>query len=54
MTGQLVEMPRDSFMEAAERELIAFERKEREFRKQVKQERAEELHMPALKREFHN
>ena len=48
MTGQLVETPRDSFMEAAQKELIAFERKEREFRKKVRQERAEELHMPAL------
>jgi hypothetical protein len=49
MTGQLVETPRDSFMEAAEKELIAFERKEREFRKREKQERAEQLQMPALK-----
>ena len=43
MTGQLVETPRDSFVEAAEKELIAFERKEREFRKREKQERAEQL-----------
>ena len=49
MTGQLVETPRDSFMEAAQKELIAFERKEREFRKREKQERAEQLQMPALK-----
>jgi len=48
MTGRLVETPRDSFMEAAQREMIAFERAEREFRKQEKQERAKELHMPAL------
>jgi hypothetical protein len=49
MTGHLVETPRDSFMEAAQKELIAFERREREFRKREKQERAEQLQMPALK-----
>ena len=49
MTEQLVATPRDSFMEAAQREMIAFERREREFRKREKKERAEELEMPALK-----
>lgn len=49
MTEQLIETPRDSFMEAAHRELVAFERKEREFRKREKQERAEQLDMPVLK-----
>jgi hypothetical protein len=49
ITGQLVETPRDSFMEAAEKELIAFERKEREFRRKEKQGRAEQLQMLALK-----
>ena len=49
MTGQLVESPRDSFMEAAQREMIAFERKERELCKQEKLERAEQLKMPELK-----
>lgn len=48
MTGQLAEKPRDGFMEAAQREMIAFERKEREFRMREKQERAKELEMPAL------
>jgi len=52
MTGQLVETPRDSFMDAAKKEMLAFERREREFRKQEKRERAEELRMPALKREL--
>jgi hypothetical protein len=33
MTGQLIETPRGSFMEAAQKEMIAFERKERELRK---------------------
>jgi hypothetical protein len=54
MTEQLIETPRDSFMEAAHREMIAFERKEREFRKWEKQERAEQLGMPALKKELNN
>ena len=49
MTGQPVETPRDSFMEAAQREMIAFERKERELCRQEKQERAEQLHLTALK-----
>jgi len=54
MTGQLVETRHDDFMEAAQRELIAFERREREFRKRVKHERAEELDMPAFGKEFHS
>jgi hypothetical protein len=54
MTEQFIETPRDSFMEAAHREMIEFERKEREFRKRDKQERAEQLGMPALKKELHN
>ena len=44
--SQFVETPRDSFLEAAQKELIAFERKEREFRRKAKQERAEELRLP--------
>jgi hypothetical protein len=49
MTGQLVETPRDRFLEAAEKELIACELREREFSKKLRRERAEELHIPALK-----
>jgi hypothetical protein len=49
MTEQLAGLARDDFMEAAQQEMIAFERKEREFRKRVKQERADELHMLELK-----
>jgi hypothetical protein len=46
MYKQQVELPpRDSFMQAAEREMIAFELKEREFRKKLKAERAEELRL---------
>jgi hypothetical protein len=51
MTGssQLAETARDSFLEAAQKELIAFEKKEREFRKKAKQERAAELRLPLPK-----
>lgn len=49
MTGQSIETPRESFKEAAQREMLAFERKEREFRKRDKQERAQQLDIPALK-----
>ena len=48
-TGLLAETPRETFMEAAEREMIAFERKEREFRRRVKEERAAELRLPIEK-----
>ena len=54
MTGQLVETPRDNFMDAAEREFVAFERKERELRKQERQERARQLQMPALEQALHS
>ena len=50
MVEQLLEVsPPDGYMEAAQREMIAFERKEREFRKRIKNDRAEELKLPALK-----
>jgi hypothetical protein len=52
MTGRLVESPRDDFMLVAEKELIAFERRERELRKQERNERAEQLKLPALEREL--
>jgi hypothetical protein len=54
MTEQLVEKPRGNFMEAAQREMIAFEQKEREFRRQEKQERAEQLDMAVLKRQLNS
>lgn len=38
--------PQQNFMEAAQKEMIAFELKERQFRKKLKSERAEELHLP--------
>ena len=44
--------PRDQFLHEAEKELIAFERKEREFRKKLKRERAAELPMPLIQKEL--
>ena len=49
MTEQPAELSYDSYMEVAQREMSAFERKEREFSKRIKKERADELDMPALK-----
>jgi hypothetical protein len=49
MSGKFVVRPRDDFMIEAKRELIAFERKEHELRRQERRERAEHLQMPALK-----
>ena len=52
MTGhaQLAVTPRDRFLEAAQNELIAFERREREFNRKEKQERAAQLQLPAEER----
>jgi hypothetical protein len=52
MTGKLVEKPRDGFMLVAEKELIAFERRERELRRQERKERAQQLKLPVLEREL--
>jgi hypothetical protein len=49
---QLAVTSRDRFLEAAQKELIAFERRERDFIKKEKQERAAELLIPALKKEL--
>jgi hypothetical protein len=46
MTELPPETPLGDFMEAARLEMIAFERKEREFRKRVRNERAAELQLP--------
>jgi hypothetical protein len=56
MTGhtQLAIAPRDRFLDAAQKELIAFERREREFSKKEKQERAAELQIPLERIEFHS
>jgi hypothetical protein len=52
---QLAITPRDRFLEAAQKELIAFERREREFTKRQKKERAAELQLPvAFKNELNS
>ena len=51
MTGQLIEARRDALLSVAEKELIAFERRERELRKQERLERAK-LKFPALMEEL--
>ena len=38
--------PRDRFLEAAQKELLAFERREREFRKKDREDRAAKLQLP--------
>jgi hypothetical protein len=43
---QSAETARDRFLEAAQKELLDFERKEREFRKEAKRERASLLRLP--------
>jgi hypothetical protein len=43
---QLAITPRDRFLQAAEKELIAFERREQEFRKRDREERAAKLQIP--------
>ena len=55
MTGlsQLAVTPRDRFLEAAQKELAAFERREREFSKKERNERAAELRLPSDKTEPH-
>jgi hypothetical protein len=56
MTGhtQLRRTPRDRFLEAVQQELAAFERREHEFSKIERQERAAELHLPTLQTELHS
>jgi hypothetical protein len=51
MAEQSTETQRDSLMSAVERELIAFERRERELRKQERLERAAQK-FPALVKEL--
>ena len=43
---QLVVTPRDRLLQAAEKELIAFERRERDFLKRDREERAARLQIP--------
>jgi hypothetical protein len=46
--NQALQTSRERFLEAAQKELAAFERKESEFRKQVRKERAVQLNLPAV------
>jgi hypothetical protein len=57
MTGrsQLAVTPRDRFLQEAQKELAAFEQRERELSKKEKKERANELRIAAaLKKELHS
>lgn len=56
MTGhaQLAITPRDRFLEAAQKELDAFERKESEFRRKLREERAAQLGLPTDKHDLVN
>ena len=51
---RLAPTPRDRFFEAAQKELLAFERREREFRKKDLEERAAQLQIPVRESEFRN
>lgn len=53
MTTQLAITPRDRFLQAAEKEMINFERREIEFRKRDREERAAELRLLIEKHEIH-
>lgn len=50
---QPAEARRESFLDVAQREMIAFENREREFRKRAKQEELAELGLPKLAVELH-
>lgn len=45
-SSQSAETPRDRFLEVAQEEMRKFERKEREFRKEAKRDRASLLRLP--------
>jgi hypothetical protein len=55
MTGhtQLAVTPRDRFLQAALKEMIECERREIEFRKKEREERAAELHLPIERSDAH-
>ena len=50
---QLAITPRDRFLQAAQKELVNFERREIEFRKKEREERAAELHLPIENSKIH-
>ncbi|WP_441276935.1 hypothetical protein AB7783_04265 [Tardiphaga sp. 172_B4_N1_3] len=43
----------DQFLQQANEQMLAFERREREFRKQDREERAAQLHLPIPRNELH-
>jgi hypothetical protein len=45
---QLAMTARDTLMQMAQQEMSAFERREAEFRRKEREQRASELHMPSL------
>jgi hypothetical protein len=51
---QLAITPRDRFLQTAEEEMNKFERREIEFRKREREERAAELQLPIKKSEAHS
>ena len=51
---ELAVTPRDRFLEAAQKELDAFERKESEFRRKLREERAAQLGLPSDKHDLVN
>jgi hypothetical protein len=51
--SQLIRAPKDRLLEAAQKELNKFERREMEFRRKDRQERAAELQLPLDKIEIH-
>lgn len=51
---QLAITPRGRFLEMAQKELAAFEQREREFSRKEREERAAELQIPLHKSELHS
>ena len=51
---QLAVTPRDRFLEAAEKELAAFEEREREFSRKERRERAAQLQIPVERPGLHS
>jgi hypothetical protein len=49
---QLVITPRDRFLQAAQQELLMFERREREFLRKDREDRAAELRLPDVETEI--
>jgi hypothetical protein len=50
---QIAMTPRERFMQLAQEQMLEFERREAEFRKKERKERAVELHMPLSVDDLH-